>query len=62
MATRKAIVDFIIVFLSLIGFGLVIYGSKQIVVYLGFFLVIISIIFIFWKDLAYAIVKKIQRS
>ncbi|MBI5003166.1 hypothetical protein HZC31_07305 [Candidatus Woesearchaeota archaeon] len=62
MVTRKAIVDFMIVFLSLIGFGLVIYGSKQIVIYSGFFLVIVSVVFIFWKELAYAMVKKIQGS
>ena len=62
MATRKAIVDFIIVFLSISGFGLVIYGSNQILIYLGFFLVIVSLIFIFWKELAYAIVKKFQGS
>lgn len=60
MVTRKEIVDFMIVALSLIGFVMVIYASNKILTFVGLLLVILSVIFIFWKELAYALVKHIQ--
>ncbi|MBI5072673.1 hypothetical protein HZA99_02550 [Candidatus Woesearchaeota archaeon] len=60
MATRKAIVDSLILLLSLLGFVLVIYTNNSKLDTIGISLLILAVVFIFWRELAYSLVTRIQ--